>query len=95
VIAVRQYENEVVAKVYDIHEVLEGVAGLAILQPNDMLYVSRSKLAKASEVARQIADVALFNGWGTGFNFTYRVDDKGLQPQQNLDELINQEQPSP
>ena len=39
-----------------------------------MLYVPKTKLASAGELARQLADVVLFQG--VGFSFGYRVDNK-------------------
>ena len=47
---------------------------LAYLQPEDMLYVPKTKLASAAELSRQLADVVLFQGFG--FSFSYRVDNK-------------------
>ena len=79
VIAIRRQNDEVVARVFDVHNILEGTEGLVEIEPNDTIYVSRSRLSKASEVARQLADVALFNGWGTGLSFSYRIDDKARQ----------------
>jgi len=39
-----------------------------------MLYVPKTKLASAGELARQLADVVLFQGMG--LSFSYRVDNK-------------------
>jgi polysaccharide export outer membrane protein len=39
-----------------------------------MLYVPKTKLASAGELARQLADVVLFQG--VGLSFGYRLDNK-------------------
>jgi polysaccharide export outer membrane protein len=39
-----------------------------------MLYVPKTKLASAGELARQLADVVLFQG--VGVSFGYRLDNK-------------------
>lgn len=76
VIAVRREGVHVVAKAFDVQNVLEGTGNLVILKPQDTIYVSRKQLSKAAEVARQIASIVLFNGWGTNFSLNYRIDDK-------------------
>ncbi len=75
VVIMRREGNTVHAVNYDVDKALAGGSqNLAYLQPEDMLYVPKTKLASAAELSRQLADVVLFQGWG--FSFSYRVDDK-------------------
>ncbi|PCR95022.1 polysaccharide biosynthesis protein [Pseudomonas sp. FW215-R2] len=76
VVIMRRNGNQVQAVRYDVEKALSGDASqIAYLQPDDMLYVPKTKLASAGELARQLADVVLFQG--VGFSFGYRVDNKG------------------
>ena len=76
VVIMRRNGNQVQAVHYDVEKALSGDASqIAYLQPDDMLYVPKTKLASAGELARQLADVVLFQG--VGFTFGYRVDNKG------------------
>jgi polysaccharide export outer membrane protein len=75
VVIMRRNGNQVKAVRYDVEKALSGDASqIAYLQPDDMLYVPKTKLASAGELARQLADVVLFQG--VGFSFGYRVDNK-------------------
>lgn len=74
-VIMRRNGNEAIAHVYDISEaVARKSLELAYLQPDDLLYIPQSRLSKAGEISRQIADVLLFNGFG--YSFSYRVDNK-------------------
>ncbi|MGH8388080.1 MAG: polysaccharide biosynthesis/export family protein [Pseudomonas sp.] len=76
VVIMRRNGNQVQAIHYDAEKALAGDASqIAYLQPEDMLYVPKTKLASAGELARQLADVVLFQG--VGFSFGYRLDNKG------------------
>lgn len=76
VVIMRRNGNLVEARHYDVEKALSGDASqIAYLQPEDMLFVPKTKLASAGELARQLADVVLFQG--VGFSFGYRVDNKG------------------
>lgn len=75
VVIMRREGNTVHAVNYDVDQALSGgTQKLAYLQPEDMLYVPKTKLASAAELSRQLADVVLFQGFG--FSFSYRVDNK-------------------
>ncbi|MFS0827420.1 polysaccharide biosynthesis/export family protein [Pseudomonas phoenicis] len=75
VMILRRTGNQVQAMPYDIDKALDASAAqVAYLQPDDMLYVPKTKLASAGDLARQLADVVLFQG--VGFSFGYRVDNK-------------------
>lgn len=39
------------------------------LQPNDIVYVPQTWISQAAEVARNIADMIFFRGWGLGFSW--------------------------
>ncbi|WP_350599653.1 polysaccharide biosynthesis/export family protein [Pseudomonas sp. 65/3-MNA-CIBAN-0223] len=76
VMIMRRNGNQVTAHRYDVEKALSGDATqIAYLQPDDMLYVPKTKLASAGELARQLADVVLFQG--VGMSFSYRIDNKG------------------
>jgi polysaccharide export outer membrane protein len=76
VMIMRRNGNQVTAHSYDVEKALSGDATqIAYLQPDDMLYVPKTKLASAGELARQLADVVLFQG--VGMSFSYRIDNKG------------------
>ncbi|POA18286.1 polysaccharide biosynthesis protein [Pseudomonas sp. FW300-N1A1] len=75
VVIMRRNGNQVEARHYDVDAALSGdAAQIAYLQPDDMLFVPKTKLASAGELARQLADVVLFQG--VGMSFSYRLDDK-------------------
>ena len=75
VVIMRRNGNQVQAVPYNVDKALDASAAqVAYLQPDDMLYVPKTKLASAGELARQLADVVLFQG--VGFSFSYRVDNK-------------------
>ncbi|MCW8278179.1 polysaccharide biosynthesis/export family protein [Pseudomonas sp. PCH199] len=75
VVIMRRNGNQVQAMRYDVEKALAGDASqIAYLQPDDMLYVPKTKLASAGELARQLADVVLFQG--VGLSFAYRLDNK-------------------
>src|SRR5690554_125100 len=74
-VIMRRNGNEATAYVYDIKKAVTREAlQLAYLQPDDLLYIPQTRLSKAGEISRQIADVILFQG--IGFSFSYRVDNK-------------------
>lgn len=75
VVIMRRTGNHVQAVRYDVDEALAGGSQpIAYLQPEDMLYVPKTKLASAGELTRQLADVVLFQG--VNFGFSYRADNK-------------------
>lgn len=75
VVIMRRQGNQVRAQVYDVDAALDGESlQFAYLQPDDLLFVPKTSLAKAGDLSRQIADVLMFKG--IGFAFGYRVDDK-------------------
>ncbi len=74
-IIMRRNGNEAIAQIYDIKKAISRNAlQLAYLQPDDLLYIPQTRLSKAGQISKQIADVILFQG--VGFSFSYRVDNK-------------------
>ena len=74
-VIMRRNGDEAAAYIYDIKEATSRKASqLAYLQPDDLLYIPQTRLSKAGQITRQIADVLLFNGFG--YSFSYRVDNK-------------------
>jgi polysaccharide export outer membrane protein len=39
------------------------------LKPNDIVYVPRTKINHAAEIARDVADILFFRGWNVGFSW--------------------------
>lgn len=75
VVIMRRKGDQMEARLYDVSNALNASADIfAYLQPDDLLYVPKTKLGRAGEISRQVADVLLFNG--IGFGFSYRVDKK-------------------
>lgn len=75
VVVMHRHGDNVEARVYDVKKAAQGDAlQFAYLQPDDLLYVPKSKLVEAGQLSRQLADVILFQG--IGFGFSYRVDNK-------------------
>ncbi len=75
VLTLRRENNEMVARVYDIRESIRtGKAAISYLMPDDIVFIPKTRLAEAGDIARMLGDVILFNGFG--FSFSYRVDSK-------------------
>lgn len=75
VVVMRRQGNQVEARLYDIEKALSGDAEqFAYLQPDDLIYVPKTRLTRIGEISRQLAETVLFNG--IGYSFTYRDDDK-------------------
>lgn len=76
VVVVRRYPEEVVATRVNVAAALKGreSASLFFLQPDDVVIVPKTRLAKAAQVAGYLAEAVMFRGWG--YNLTYRLDDK-------------------
>lgn len=75
VLILHRQGDQVLARTYDVKALLkDNAASMAYLQPDDLLYVPRTGLAKAGDTAKQLADVVLFSDFN--FGFSYRVDNK-------------------
>ncbi|MDR1854269.1 MAG: polysaccharide biosynthesis/export family protein [Azoarcus sp.] len=75
VVVMHRQGDQVEARVYDVHDMLNGNASqIAYLQPDDLVFVPKTRLARASEVTRQLYDIINFRGVSVGF--TYRIDEE-------------------
>lgn len=77
VITMRRKDNMMVHKAIDIRNILNATPGAShpVIMYNDIVYVSRQKLAQAADVARQIGEVLFFRGVGVGFGYDLNDDD--------------------
>jgi polysaccharide export outer membrane protein len=75
VMIINRQGDQVIARTYDIKAVLDDNAtSLAYLQPDDLLFIPKTGLAKAGDTVKQLSDVILFSGFN--FGFSYRIDNK-------------------
>jgi protein involved in polysaccharide export with SLBB domain len=72
VLLVRRTGDTLVARRLPLDEsiFLGGERAPVHVQPDDVIYVPRSQLATAAQVARELADLILFRGW----QLSVRVD---------------------
>jgi polysaccharide export outer membrane protein len=79
VIVVRKHEDKLVATRVNVKNLASRTeserARVFYLQPDDIVWVPRTWISKAAEVARDIADILFFRGWGVGF--TWELHDDG------------------
>lgn len=70
VIAFRKHENKIIARSLNLENLLTIKANSKFfyLHPDDILFVPKTRIASLGELMRQIADIALFNGWGAGIS---------------------------
>lgn len=74
-VIMRRQGDEAIAYVYDVKKAMRRKAlQMAYLQPDDLLYIPQTKLSKAGQISRQIADVILFQS--VGVSLSYRLDNK-------------------
>lgn len=74
VIVVRKHEERLVATKINFKDSLymrEDVK-FFYLQPDDIVYVPKTYISQAAEVANDIADILLFRGWSVGFDWELR-----------------------
>lgn len=71
IIVARKNEHKVVAVRINLKEVLtlKKNSKFFYLQPDDIVYVPKTYIRKAADVARDIADIFFFRGWGIGFSY--------------------------
>lgn len=74
VILVRRQGNSMICRPLDITATLEGkgVDGLVAIQSGDILYVPKTRLASASEVAAYISSITFFRGITAGLSWQMR-----------------------
>jgi len=71
VIVVRKHEDKLVATRVDLKAALSMEEGSEFfyLKPDDIVYVPKTWISKAAEVARDISDIIFFRGWSLGFSW--------------------------
>ncbi|WP_250654732.1 polysaccharide biosynthesis/export family protein [Alkalimarinus coralli] len=73
-IAMHRVGDKMVARRFDLKAALEGRSmetALAMLQPDDIVYIPSSDLSRASEVTRFMKDVLFFRGIGVTFGYDF------------------------
>lgn len=77
VIVIRKHDKELVATRVDLRDSLTFGEGkkLFYLRPDDIVYVPRTWISTAAEVARDISSILFFRGWGFTFSNDIRVID--------------------
>ncbi|MBV1921311.1 MAG: polysaccharide biosynthesis/export family protein [Pseudomonadales bacterium] len=75
VVALRQEEGEMVAKVFNLEDALNGNGKVfsAMLNPEDVIYIPRTRLSTTAQVMRHVSEIFMFRGLGA--TLSYRVDD--------------------
>lgn len=73
VIVARKHEDKVVCTRINLKKVLalREKSKFMYLQSDDIVYVPKTYVKRAGELARDIADIFLFNGWGSSVSFSY------------------------
>lgn len=71
VVVVRRHETKMIATRIDLASNLQLSPGskFIFLQPDDIVYVPKTRISKAAEVATYLADLLLFRGWNIGFGW--------------------------
>jgi len=75
VFIVRRHANKMIATRLDLKDTLSFSKGnrFFFLQPDDIVYIPKTWLTSAAEVAKKIASLLFFNGWGVGLGFSYEL----------------------
>jgi polysaccharide export outer membrane protein len=84
VFVVRKHDSKMVATRVDLEKTLafKSDSRFFYLQPNDIVYIPKTWLAGAAEVAKDLGNLIFFRGWGLGFS--WELHDAG-QGDTNLD----------
>jgi len=71
VIVIRKHGSKLVATRVNVLDVLDlkSRSQLFYLQPDDIVYVPRTRIVKIAEIMRNIADILMFRGWGLGLGW--------------------------
>jgi polysaccharide biosynthesis/export protein len=66
IFVIRRHQKKMVAVRVDLKKTLSFGSGseMFFLKPNDIVYVPKTWLKKAAEVAKDLADMVFFRGWG-------------------------------
>ena len=68
VVVFRRHERKVIARGLNLKDLLQvnRQASFFYLRPDDVIFVPRRTISTLAQLMREIADIALFNGWGSG-----------------------------
>lgn len=78
VLVLRRHEGRMVAARVDLKRVLSyGKGQMFVLKPNDIVYVPKTWLRSAAEVAKDLMDMVFFRGWSLYGNVF--IDERGVQ----------------
>ena len=71
IIIVRKAGNKLIATRVNLEETFNFKEGNAFfyLLPDDIVYVPKTRISEAAQVANDLADVVFFRGWGLGFSW--------------------------
>ncbi len=70
IVLARRESNQIIASQVNMNDArsLGGTEDPIYLQPDDIVFVPRTRLSSAAEVSRNLADVLMFRGWGLYLN---------------------------
>lgn len=76
VFVIRRHEDKMVATRIDLKKTLsfENGSEFFYLYPDDIVYVPKTWLATAADVAKKIANVLFFRGWSVGFTWELHTE---------------------
>jgi polysaccharide export outer membrane protein len=71
VIVIRKHEDKMVAKRINLKNILSLKSGskMFYLEPDDILYVPKTRITKTAELFRAIGDIIFFRGWNLGLSW--------------------------
>lgn len=77
VILFRKHERKLIARKLNLENVLDLKEGgsFFFLRPEDIVYVPKTKISSLTVLMRQVADIALFNGWSVSGGTMEFIDD--------------------
>lgn len=73
----RRHEKKLVARRLDLHSLLSlnETSEFFFLRPDDIIFIPKTQIATLANLMRQIADIALFEGWGMSGGTIEFIDD--------------------
>ena len=76
VVVVRRHEKKLVATVVDMNRALhlQAEAKYFYLQPDDIVFVPKTRISEKAQVMRNVMDVLMFRGWGISFDMDLHRD---------------------
>ncbi|WP_028580741.1 polysaccharide biosynthesis/export family protein [Desulfogranum japonicum] len=73
VLTLNKEGDEMVARICNFNELLQGQGQASLLQPDDIVYVPRTRLSSAAQTMKYVSDILLFRG--VDISYTYRMDE--------------------